>query len=961
MAEQSLVRLNDRIRMRAEEIERLPVELPEDFKERSTREARMLRLVDLQRTVRSQVVAEMQALLHAPHFSQLEYCSRWYHRAVPETSHARLGIRNEKRHRMEQEERRHARHLAHLAALMEHVERFRQHYNEQYIQQKKLARDIEKHHSARARDEERKRKKEQQERLRALRENDEEQYFKLVQDAKNDRLLHLINQTDDYLRQIGAQIEKQKEAARAADGQREQADEDQPQVANSEDDKDDNKNSLQAIKSRRNEYYKLSHTIEEEVHQPEMLVGGTLKAYQMEGLQWLISLYNNNLNGILADEMGLGKTIQTIALLSYLYEVKENHGPFLIIVPLSTISNWVRELEAWAPKLTKVVYRGDISTRKQIFNHEILGSSFSVLLTTYEYVVKDKHILGRVEWKYIIIDEGHRMKNSDCKLALTLGAKYTSRNRLLLTGTPLQNNLTELWALLNFLLPSIFKSSETFQNWFSAPFQSNTLGNDSADLSEEETLLVINRLHQVLRPFLLRRLKIDVEAQLPEKVEKVLRCGLSAWQKVLYRQVRNKIAVATGDNMAARAFNNIIMQLKKICNHPYLFYHDDELFELPRNMLVRSSGKFDLLRNMLVKLKATNHKTLIFSQMTSALDQLERLMDFMGIRFLRLDGMTKADDRQEMLELFNAPNSPYFCFLLSTRAGGLGLNLQSADTVVIFDSDWNPMMDLQAQDRAHRIGQTNEVRVFRLVCSGTVEEHILQRANEKLQMDAQIIQAGKFNNKSSEKDRREFLKDLFKKKDEDDEDEPSDVVYDDELNRWLARSEEEEELFATMDSERVTKEGDTLTLMWDESELPQWVLAPEKEAAAASAAASLPEDLGRGRRNRKTVFYDDALTEREWLALVDRGGDPSEASSIKRSKKSRKRRGSESLIGEGIDSFNEGSGRRKAIRIDTSNDPNSTDDEQDLKNDAGTSSKVGEEEESIPGENGHPEPPEPSV
>ena len=217
-------------------------------------------------------------------------------------------------------------------------------------------------------------------------------------------------------------------------------------------------------------YYNIAHALRESVtEQASIMVFGRLKEYQVKGLEWLVSLYNNNLNGILADEMGLGKTIQTIGLITYLMERKKNNGPYLIIVPLSTLSNWMLEFERWAPSVIKIAYKGSPNVRRQL-QHQIRTSKFNVLMTTYEYIIKDKAHLAKQKWKYMIIDEGHRMKNHHCKLTQVLNTHYTAPHRLLLTGTPLQNKLPELWALLNFLLPSIFKCCNTFEQWFNAPF-----------------------------------------------------------------------------------------------------------------------------------------------------------------------------------------------------------------------------------------------------------------------------------------------------------------------------------------------------------------------------------------------------------------------------------------------------------------------------------------------------------
>lgn len=539
-------------------------------------------------------------------------------------------------------------------------------------------------------------------------------------------------------------------------------------------------------------YYNIAHGIRERItEQSSLLRNGKLKEYQLHGLEWLVSLYNNNLNGILADEMGLGKTIQTIALITYLIEKKRNNGPYLIIVPLSTMSNWMLEFDRWAPTVIKVAYKGCIdnnniciiiififiigspATRRNLSTN-LKSTKFNVLLTTYEYIIKDKAVLAKIKWKYMIIDEGHRMKNHHCKLTQILNTHYTAPHRILLTGTPLQNKLPELWALLNFLLPSIFKSCNTFEQWFNAPFA--TTG-EKVELNEEETILIIRRLHKVLRPFLLRRLKKEVESQLPDKVEYVVKCDMSALQRYLYRHMQSKGVLLTDGSEkdkkgrgGTRTLMNSIMQLRKICNHPFMFQQIEESYADYLGLsdrivtgpdLYRAAGKFELLDRILPKFRATNHRVLLFCQMTSSMTILEDYFNYRNYQYLRLDGTTKAEDRGALLSKFNASGSDYFLFLLSTRAGGLGLNLQAADTVIIFDSDWNPHQDLQAQDRAHRIGQKNEVRVLRLVTVNSVEERILAAAKYKLNLDEKVIQAGMFDQKSTGSERKQFLQVIF--------------------------------------------------------------------------------------------------------------------------------------------------------------------------------------------------------
>lgn len=390
-------------------------------------------------------------------------------------------------------------------------------------------------------------------------------------------------------------------------------------------------------KTEEQTYYSIAHTVHETVtKQASILRNGMLKAYQLKGLEWLVSLYNNNLNGILADEMGLGKTIQTIALVTYLMESKKLNGPFLVIVPLSTLSNWVLEFEKWAPSVVAVAYKGSPAGRRHIQN-QMRATKFNVLLTTYEYVIKDKAVLAKLSWKYMIIDEGHRMKNHHCKLTQVLNTHYNAPFRLLLTGTPLQNKLPELWALLNFLLPSIFKSCSTFEQWFNAPFA--TTG-EKVELNEEETILIIRRLHKVLRPFLLRRLKKEVESQLPDKVEYIIKCEMSSLQKVLYRHMQSKGVLLTdgsekGSNSkgkgGSKALMNTIVQLRKLCNHPFMFQTIEEKYcdhigghgVVSGPDLYRVSGKFELLDRVLPKLKATNHRVLLFCQMTQCMTIIE--------------------------------------------------------------------------------------------------------------------------------------------------------------------------------------------------------------------------------------------------------------------------------------------------------------------------------------------------
>ncbi|XP_051513425.1 chromodomain-helicase-DNA-binding protein 2-like isoform X2 [Myxocyprinus asiaticus] len=458
-----------------------------------------------------------------------------------------------------------------------------------------------------------------------------------------------------------------------------------------------------------------------------------LRDYQLDGLNWLAHSWCRCNSVILADEMGLGKTIQTISFLSYLFHQHLLYGPFLLVVPLSTLTSWQREFDTWAPDMNVVVYLGDVISRKTIRDYEWIHQQtkrikFNALLTTYEILLKDKGVLGNINWAFLGVDEAHRLKNDDSLLYKTL-IDFRSNHRLLITGTPLQNSLKELWSLLHFLMPDKFESWEDFED-------EHGKGRDNGYQS----------LHKVLEPFLLRRVKKDVEKSLPAKVEQILRVDMSAQQKQFYKWIltRNYKALSKGTRGSSSGFLNIVMELKKCCNHGFLIKQpEDGENEKPQEhlqALVRGSGKLVLLDKLLTRLRERGNRVLIFSQMVRMLDILADYLSMKRYPFQRLDGSIKGELRKQALDHFNAEGSEDFCFLLSTRAGGLGINLASADTVVIFDSDWNPQNDLQAQARAHRIGQKKQVNIYRLVTKGTVEEDIIERAKKKMVLDHLVIQ-----------------------------------------------------------------------------------------------------------------------------------------------------------------------------------------------------------------------------
>eukprot|EP01083_Nonionella_stella_P073910 200160_1 len=710
---------------------------------------------------------------------------------------------------------------------------------------------------------------------------------------------------------------------------------------------------------------------------PELL-RGTLREYQHIGLDWLVSLHENGMNGILADEMGLGKTIQTIALFAHLACAKKNWGPHLVVVPTSVLINWEMEFKRFLPGFKILAYYGSANERKEKRKGWSTPNRFHVVITSYNVVVQDQVTFRRRAWEYLVLDEAHHIKNFKSKKWQTL-LGFNTTHRLLLTGTPLQNNVLELWSLMHFLMPNVFQSQLEFREWFDDP-----MAGMMAKSQEFRNSTIVQRLHTILRPFLLRRLKRDVAKQLPHKYEHVIRCKLSLRQRRLYddfmHETRTRETLAGGSFMGMMS---ILMQLRKVCNHPDLFegrpilspfdmeailystssqafraleytpfervcmnfvnlllissekfsttdvenirklqtpaeliqkradyikdkdltsieefvslfsavpisrpsderkgsdaeqkvyqnaqkcdkpppvfgenlirllYLDKavadvhkqsndeqkdapdaikdivklpeqrsiELSEMIRNFVclapparapppkphvshpspsetareadekkiisaelsspsepfheafVRTQlyfpdkrliqwdcGKLQRLDKLLRRLQSGGHRVLIFTQMTKVLDILEAFLNVYGYRYLRLDGSTKIEQRGIYMERFNRDDS-IFVFILSTRSGGLGINLTGADTVVFYDTDWNPAIDLQAQDRCHRIGQTREVNIYRLISENTVEENILKKAEQKKLLNAAVIGDGGFTRENLQNtiDPRELL------------------------------------------------------------------------------------------------------------------------------------------------------------------------------------------------------------
>ncbi|EGO04005.1 hypothetical protein SERLA73DRAFT_102360 [Serpula lacrymans var. lacrymans S7.3] len=748
------------------------------------------------------------------------------------------------------------------------------------------------------------------------------------------------------------------------------------------------------------------------VKQPQMLMA-QLKEYQLKGLNWLATLYEQGINGILADEMGLGKTVQSISLLAYLAEVHNIWGPFLVVAPASTLHNWQQEITRFVPGLKALPYWGNVKERttlrkfwskKEISYNQ--DAPFHVLITSYQLITQDQQYFQRVKWQYMILDEAQNIKNSSSVRWKTL-LGFQCRNRLLLTGTPIQNSMQELWALLHFIMPSLFDSHDEFNEWFSKDIE-NAAENKGSKLNEHQ----LRRLHMILKPFMLRRVKRHVQNELSEKIELDIYVDLSSRQRALYRALLANVSIADllekaaniGDADSARSLMNLVMQFRKVCNHPELFeradvvapfsftrfgqsgpmnregdfialrystrnpieyhiprllyqdggllgvpcenneiggqsgcirnlfniwttqwihqsiyddiegspafaflrllsmssgdahdlhmsplirrrlsglqdeikniegstrYFDTEfsptgpsvslqsksavlspldiaeglpklnsicgslwsqsclsrpdlrwfvpgavappitmscidrtflerqsqfldaplesmaLYGLPPDLresedsvtayqshfpalspsglignsplnqlplsnmqvpeakrLIYDSAKLARLDALLQELKTGDHRVLVYFQMTRMMDLMEEYLIYRQYKYLRLDGSSKLEDRRDMVMDWQT-RPDIFVFLLSTRAGGLGINLTAADTVVFYDHDWNPSNDAQAMDRAHRLGQTRQVTVYRLITKGTIDERIIQMARVK--KDVQDIVVGNKN------------------------------------------------------------------------------------------------------------------------------------------------------------------------------------------------------------------------
>ncbi|WBW73395.1 SNF2 family ATP-dependent chromatin remodeller Swr1 [Schizosaccharomyces osmophilus] len=805
------------------------------------------------------------------------------------------------------------------------------------------------------------------------------------------------------------------------------------------------------------------------------LFRGFLREYQQFGLEWLTALHESNTNGILADEMGLGKTIQTIALLAHLACEKENWGPHLIIVPTSVMLNWEMEFKKFLPGFKILTYYGNPQERKEKRTGWYKPDTWHVCITSYQLVLQDHQPFRRKKWQYMILDEAHNIKNFRSQRWQSL-LNFNAEHRLLLTGTPLQNNLVELWSLLYFLMPagvtdanSGFANLKDFQDWFSKPM--DRLIEEGSEMNEE-AMTTVSKLHRVLRPYLLRRLKTEVEKQMPGKYEHVVYCQLSKRQRFLYddfiNRARTREILASGNFMS---IINCLMQLRKVCNHPNLHEErpivtsfaqrrsaiadmeikemlvrkrlledepmrkldlstlrlvctDSESFdavtsremgalcasdgydkrctllemeidqqssanyikkaefgfdfqnkkykreletmrhqkylneqkctrkpifgnnliqmvrELPRNyraidytltaqsdsnynlnttsmlrdsilsveeradsmkeilqnfacitpqavvvdlpelftgpvkynvtpkmkqdnwpwhqaatrlaiafpdrrLLQYDCGKLQVLDKLLRDLVSNGHRALIFTQMTKVLDILEQFLNIHGHRYLRLDGATKIEQRQILTERFNNDDK-IPVFILSTRSGGLGINLTGADTVIFYDSDWNPQLDAQAQDRSHRIGQTRDVHIYRLISEYTVESNMLRRANQKRMLDKIVIQGGEF---TTEWFKKADVLDLFDIDEKDLEEaeaeaETANKADDENWEDALAAAEDEEDVKAA----QVARKESVL-------ERNEFIDMPTPQVSSARESTSSPSSM--------TPVYDKEAEEEE--------------------------------------------------------------------------------------------------
>ncbi|KAF3491762.1 chromatin remodeling factor [Arthroderma uncinatum] len=601
--------------------------------------------------------------------------------------------------------------------------------------------------------------------------------------------------------------------------------------------------------------------------QPEILTGGELMNYQQDGLNWIYFMWYKQQSSVLADEMGLGKTIQVISFFATLIQ-DHNCWPFLVVVPNSTCANWRQEIKTWAPSLRVVTCYGSSAARKIAQEYEMFprGSKelrCHIVVTSYESMVeeKTKKIFSSIPWAGLVVDEGHRLKN-DKNLLYEALLKLNVPFKLLLTGTPLQNNIRELFNILQFCDRS---------------HNAAALEEEFRDITNEN----VNKLHNMIRPFFLRRTKAEVLSFLPPVAQIILPVSMTIVQKKLYKSIlaknpqlikavfKNSDSGSTTKQNERHNLNNILMQLRKCLCHPFVYSKAIEergvnSALLHRNM-VEASSKLQLLELLLPKLQERGHRVLIFSQFLDFLDIVEDFLDGLGLEHLRLDGTMSSLKKQKSIDAFNAPDSDYFAFLLSTRAGGVGINLATADTVIILDPDFNPHQDIQALSRAHRIGQKKKVMVFQLMTRGSAEEKIMQIGKKKMALDHVLIERMDAED-DGELDMETILRHgaeaLF------DDDCTGDITYDSQsVNKLIEQSEVEN---TKTGADASAESQFSFARVWvnesmedalDDAESPPpsntvWEkILKEREKAAEHEARLKAQTFGRGKRKRQAINY----------------------------------------------------------------------------------------------------------
>lgn len=602
--------------------------------------------------------------------------------------------------------------------------------------------------------------------------------------------------------------------------------------------------------------------------QPELLTGGRLMQYQLEGVNWLYYMLYCKRNAILADEMGLGKTIQVIGLFATLIE-KHSCWPFLVVVPNSTVPNWRREINKFAPEIQVATYFGTEFQRQMVKDQEMFPSGSNnlhchVVIASYETMINDeaRSVLAKVPWAGLVVDEGHRLKNDETKLYENL-SRMKFDYKVLLTGTPLQNNIRELFNIIQFLDPKL--NAEQLEEQYKV-------------LNSEN----IRSLHEMIRPSFFRRTKTEVLPFLPPVVQIIVPVGMSVVQKKLYKSILRKspdlikAICQKQSNMLKRHekynLNNILMQLRKCLCHPFVYNSQIEEAtndaKLAHQRLVGASGKFQLLSLMLPKLREKGHRVLMFSQFLQNIDLVEDFLTGLDLPYCRLDGKLNAREKQAQIDKFNEPDSSVFAFLLSTRSGGVGINLATADTVIIMDPDFNPKQDMQALSRAHRIGQTKPVLVFHLTTRGSVEEKIMEKGKKKVALEHVLIE--RLQDEEEDEDLESILRHGAQALFDEDDDNEDDHYTSEMVDALLVRSHSEPNdqgcdpssaaqpqfNFArvwqkdrnALEEVTVSEDVPADVAVWDK-------ILQDRERHAQTLPSTSDENLGRGKRKRPTISY----------------------------------------------------------------------------------------------------------